>query len=163
VVTSFGDRAQSTAAAAVVLPDGGVAVVGLADGLSPGNEFDVVRYKANGNIDRRFGKRGVARAAFEGDGDATPVAIARQSNGRLVVAGTVAEHQFNLAGVARLRAGGKLDKTFGKKGRVKVALGADLDDAVGDVAIQRDGRIVVAGTASDRGFNRFALARLKGR
>src|ERR1044072_829981 len=53
---------------------------------------------------------------------------------------------------------GELDVSFGTGGTVLTPIGVDNDE-VGDVARQRDGKIVVAGHTWEAGSNAFAVAR----
>ena len=97
---------------------------------------------------------------FGGDGIAQSVAI--DSHGRIVVAGTVA----GLGGgggfaLARYRRSGSLDPSFGSGGKVVTDFGRY--DAADAVAIDSQGRIVVAGSVRlpdpPRDNFAFALAR----
>jgi uncharacterized delta-60 repeat protein len=84
-----------------------------------------------------------------------------QANGKIVLAGTAefsATGQDKRFAVARLTTDGYLDSTFGISGRVNADFVGTIDEAYG-VAIQPDnGKIVVAGSASENGHS-FALAR----
>jgi uncharacterized delta-60 repeat protein len=60
--------------------------------------------------------------------------------------------------VLRYTTAGALDTTFSSDGKVTAAIGADHDAANG-VAVQADGKIVVAGFAYFGGSQDLALAR----
>jgi uncharacterized delta-60 repeat protein len=112
---------------------------------------------AAGDLDRSFGHDGVVvtdvlHGAFD-----TAYGIAEQSNGKIVVAGTVETTAGQRFCVVRYRTNGKLDRKFGGDGRVTTSFGGSFQQAR-DVAIQ-DGKIVVAGTADASGRAAFALAR----
>src|SRR5204863_781724 len=62
--------------------------------------------------------------------------------------------------VARYRPGGTLDTTFGGDGKVTTKVLAG-DDAATALAIQSDGKIVVAGYTSDGARNVFAIVRYR--
>ena len=65
--------------------------------------------------------------------------------------------------VARLKKNGRLDTSFDHDGKQIIDFGMDQDYA-NDVALQRDGKIVVVGRAGDgEGSIHFALARLMGK
>lgn len=107
--------------------------------------FALVRYNANGSLDTSFDGDGIAVSAFTTNAKTTASSLARQNDGRLVVAGEIAD----VGGVARFNANGSLDISFGGgDGHVELA---DASKFV-DVDMQMD-RIVVAGnripTASD--------------
>ncbi|MDP9295263.1 MAG: hypothetical protein M3O88_01030 [Actinomycetota bacterium] len=112
---------------------------------------------AAGDLDRSFGHDGVAvtdvlHGAFD-----TAYGTAQQSNGKIVVAGTVETNAGQRFCVLRYRTNGKLDRSFGGDGRVTTSFGGSFQQAR-DVAIQ-EGKIVVAGTAYASGRPAFALAR----
>jgi uncharacterized delta-60 repeat protein len=85
-------------------------------------------------------------AASEGGG------VALQPNGKLVVTGN-AGGDFALA---RYNSSGSLDTTFSGDGRQRTDMGGD--EVAGDVALQPDGKIVVAGFGGPR-VRDFTLAR----
>ena len=93
-----------------------------------------------------FGSDGWATAAFGGAYDDSGTAVAHQSDGKLVVAGLTKGSSSSVGRilVARLDHGGTLDRTFGKQGFFQPG-GRWTSSAAFDVAVQDDGRIVVAG------------------
>jgi uncharacterized delta-60 repeat protein len=99
---------------------------------------------APGDFDPSFGQGGIATlSSLTYLGDA-----ARDTAGRIVVVGTAAPYgSSGDLGIVRLLGDGTLDPTFSGDGSVRTDLGA-TEAAVG-VAIQTDGRIVVAGTESN--------------
>jgi len=120
---------------AVALQSDGKIVV--AAGIPGGNDFTVpavLRFLANGALDKNFGTNGEALLpnAFGGFG-----ALAIQSDGKILVS-TNAQSSAN-GEVDRYTAAGKLDSTFGNKGRVTFKLAA----ATG-IALQPDGRILLS-------------------
>ena len=134
--TNFGNDS-----AVVLQPDGKVVTVAQNSSL--------VRYTTSGSLDSTFGSGGVATTAFGAD------AIALQSDGRIVIAGT-GGGSFALE---RFNANGSLDKTFGKGGEVTTPFikKGVYTGAVGrGVVIQGDGKIVVAGYTNNQ---EWALAR----
>lgn len=79
-------------------------------------------------------------------------AAALQSDGKLVVTGSTGDEDAPHAFVARLTSSGKLDASFAKGGRMTVRQPSDAGGTIGeDVAIQRDGKIVVAGDVRGQG------------
>jgi len=105
-----------------------------------------------GDLDKSFANTGKKTITFGGVDAAHAVVV--QPNGRIVVAGGggAAASEFC---VARLRANGTLDTTFGPAGKRRIAFGGDQEAAFG-AALQPDGKIVLAG---DSDF-RVAVARL---
>jgi uncharacterized delta-60 repeat protein len=125
------------ATAVVVAPNGKILLGGFSG--PEGGNIQVARLKANGALDTTFATAGIATIDFGGDDFGE--AMARQADGRIVVAG-----RSTAAGavVARLRATGALDPDFGSGGRVTLAGGGSARAVV----VQPDGKIVVAGNAS---------------
>ena len=140
------------AEALAVQPDGKIVMAGTAS-----DQFWVMRLNPNGSDDDSFGGGGVRRvrfgSSFEGGG-----AVASQPDGKVVAVGWAA----NDLAIARLQPGGLLDTTFGgldqdgnRTGKRTISLGAG-----NAVALQADGRIVVAGSVGVTGP--AFVARLEG-
>jgi uncharacterized delta-60 repeat protein len=90
-------------------------------------------------------------------------ALVIQANNRIVLAGWASPPKLDRNydfGLTRYRAGGKLDLTFSGDGKVRTHFGTNHQDYANDVALQADGRIVVAGsvTRTVNGYD-FGLAR----
>jgi uncharacterized delta-60 repeat protein len=114
-----------------------------------------VALAAAGDLDATFDGDGRVVTAFAGD--ATGIAVAVQADGKIVVAGRVAQ-KFALT---RYTTSGALDPTFGGDGRVVTRFSTGTAFATG-VAIQADGKIVAAGFRSSGTIEvefKFALAR----
>lgn len=124
--------------AVVVQGNGKIVVVGRID-----LDFGVIRYNPNGSRDQHFGTAGVVTTDFSGDTDAA-AAVALQRDGleeRIVVVGGT----FGDIKLARYLDDGSLDASFGTGGRVVTQAGRD--ETAHAVAVQPDGKIVVAGQA----------------
>jgi uncharacterized delta-60 repeat protein len=122
--------------AVLVLPNGRLVVAGFSG--PEGGDIQVARLKANGALDPAFGTGGKARVDF--GGTEFGFAVARQADGRIVVAG---KSLADGAVVARLRANGTLDPDFDGDGRLTLP-------GIGEaraVLVQPDSKIVVAGNA----------------
>jgi uncharacterized delta-60 repeat protein len=102
-----------------------------------------VRYNRDGSVDTGFGFGGRAVTDF-GTGLELACAAALQPDGRIVVTGPTQTLDFALA---RYTADGRLDSSFGRGGKVITDVAGD-DDIPSAVAVQPDGRIVVAGFAA---------------
>jgi uncharacterized delta-60 repeat protein len=110
---------------------------------------------APGDLDLHFGTEGVATAVFSGGAFATAVAV--QPDGAIVAVGATAGRSgTGEFAVARFLPDGSLDPSFGDAGLVKTAIRGGHGDEARSVAIQPNGRIVVAGTDS---WERFAVVR----
>src|SRR5262245_38168310 len=132
-----------TASALVLQPDGKILTAGVDGGVT----FVVLRFDANGSLDAGFGTNGLAAIPFLPGGGDQAMAIALQSDGKIVAAGDTAVNVLNGDfAVARLNADGSLDTSFGVNGKIVTDFSGSLDFATA-VAIQPDGRIVAAGVA----------------
>jgi uncharacterized delta-60 repeat protein len=138
------------ARAVLVQPDSKIVVTGH-PGLS--EVMTVTRLNPNGSPDTTFDGDGTAVIDFGPGGEPASSAVL-QPDGKIVVAGSA---QAGVA-VARLNANGSPDATFGAAGKATVDFGADA--AGNAVALQPNGRIVVAGQLT--GTGELAVARLLG-
>ena len=118
----------------------------------------LIRYQTDGTPDPTFGNGG--KVAVELSNDLWgKVDVAIQGDGKIVVASTVGSFttDYNF-GLVRFEANGNPDLTFGTGGKVITDFGAQ--DEATSVAIQSDGKIVVAGvTGSSVVVADFAVAR----
>jgi uncharacterized delta-60 repeat protein len=131
----------------------------------------VARVRADGSVDRRFGRRTfVSRYREVAISD-----IARDRHGRIVVVGARSCYSTPQTLIARLTPSGRRDRRFGRDGTVLLQIGARagtylVASEAAAVAIDKRGRIVVAGAAyddnseirEDLGRSYFAVARLEG-
>jgi uncharacterized delta-60 repeat protein len=166
VRTMFARYGASRAYDVAVQPDGKIIAVGmrfLGNDAQNDELFAVARYRPDGKLDRTFSHDGLASVDF-GFGDADASAVAVQRGGKILVAGSGARNANRTEedfAVARLRANGRLDRSFSGDGRVTVDFGHRLSDGVHGLTPRRDGRIVLAGSSGKRGaVPRIAVARL---
>ena len=141
VTTDFGGDDYGFSAS--VQNDGKIIVAG-----SSNTDFALARYNTDGSLDTSFDTDGKVTTNFGGNDYGADVQI--QTDGKIIVAG-VSNNDFALA---RYNTDGSLDTSFGTAGKVTTDLGTNIDYAY-EVAIQSDGRIVLAGTSG----NNFALTR----
>ncbi len=122
----------------------------------------IAAFNAAGALDATFGVAGKRTTDFANMNNDTGYGVARQADGKLVVAGTSIQNaldvpplgdQYKVFAVARYLITGTLDPSFGIGGRVTTTIGAA--DAAYGVAMQEDQKIVVAGTSDGR----FAVVR----
>ena len=123
------------------------------------SDFALARYNADGSLDAGFGVAGRVTNNFE-LGHSSPRGVVVQVDGKIVTAGsTYAGHRTGWDFVlVRYNPDGSLDADFGHDGIITTDFGLE-DDNTGGLAIQRDGKIVIAGGAEVEGIERFALAR----
>jgi uncharacterized delta-60 repeat protein len=135
VVASVGVESGS---AVVVQPDGKIIVAGGT------TDFTLVRFNSNGTLDGTFGTAGKVTTAIGLGGD-SGTSMALQADGKIIVAGGAANPVTYDFAVARYNANGTLDPAFNNGlGKVTTDFGG-LDDFGKTVAMQSDGKIVVAG------------------
>ncbi len=148
------------ATSAALQSDGKIIVAGASTHELTFLDFAMARYNPDGSLDASFANGGRAELSFFNNADVDFISgVALQPDGKIVVAGvtTTATRDFALA---RYDADGRLDLTFGVNGKVVT----DVDNAHNNafaVALQPDGRIVIAGQVQplDRSSSNFALAR----
>ncbi|HSC09206.1 MAG TPA: delta-60 repeat domain-containing protein, partial [Steroidobacteraceae bacterium] len=160
VMTDFANGGDG-AMAVTVQGDGAIVVAGHAQ-QGAGTVFAIVRYHSDGSLDDGFGTGGKVTVAFA-DFDAGVHAVAVEPDGKIVAAGYAWNGTDSDFALLRLDASGALDTAGFGNGTGKVT--TDLDghaDQLRALALQPDGRIVVAGsvdTASTGRRSDFALAR----
>ncbi len=140
-------------AAVAPQPDGKIIVAGST--IAGGNSnFAVTRLEASGSLDNSFAGDGKTVVDF-GAGD-VGLATVLQPDGKILVAGyTVSAGNYAFA-VARLQPNGLVDTTFGDGGKRVIDFSGE--DIAYDLALQADGKVVVAGHSNVD----FAVARLEG-
>jgi uncharacterized delta-60 repeat protein len=110
--------------------------------LSP--HAQIAMHAADGDRDVSFGAGGIVTTDFGGNFDGGN-AIAVQGDGKIVAAGASHAGLVGDFAVARYNPDGSLDTTFGTGGQVTLDLGGGSNDVARALAIQADGKIVVAG------------------
>ncbi len=148
---SFGDQGLITTAvghvgdqahALVVQPDGKI-VVGGSSSNSADLDFAVIRYNPDGTLDPSFNSDGMVTTAV-GRGDDEISALAVQDDGRILAAGYSVNGTARDFALVRYNVDGSLDPDFGREGMVVTPVG-NGDDEITSMAVDRQGRIVVAG------------------
>lgn len=119
----------------------------------------LLRYGPEGTLDTTFGVEGSFTYSSPDDYDDFGDLVALQPDGKILVVGGLREGSNSNVLVLRCDAAGKLDDGFGTNGVVSLGSTDDYDYAWG-LALQKDGRIVVAGTTSVAGVYRAAVYRL---
>jgi uncharacterized delta-60 repeat protein len=155
VTTSVG--ASSFAQALVIQPDGKIVAAGLGGPSKGPQAFALVRYNPDGSLDTSFGEGGMVTTGVGGSSFAQALVI--QADGKIVAAGGGGKSHYAFV-LARYTTNGSLDVSFGKGGTVSTRFAGSFDDEASAIGIQRNGKIVVAGShATGRNSSDFALAR----
>ncbi|MCY7376699.1 MAG: FG-GAP-like repeat-containing protein, partial [Pyrinomonadaceae bacterium] len=160
----------------VVQPDGKIIIVG--GKKTPTftlSNMVAVRYNADGSLDATFGTNGEAVVTFLVGGiasnSASAVAVALQSDGKILLGGSAASQGVSNPNFAlvRLNANGTLDTTFGSGGRVITDVTTDQNDLAASMVFDETrNKIYLAGisrTAPDATFQQkdlYAVVRYNG-
>jgi uncharacterized delta-60 repeat protein len=126
-----------------VQSDGKIILVGTTLSKSLNYVFGIVRYNNDGSLDSTFDSDGIVKTGFGGQSGATSVVI--QGDGKLVVTGWIFQDSIALT---RYKGDGSLDTGFGSDGKATTYIGSVWSTGQA-VAIQNDGKIVVAGDTYD--------------
>jgi uncharacterized delta-60 repeat protein len=162
--------------AMTVQPNGKIIFVGAAEfGYQ---SFIARRINADGSLDTHFGDGGTAQIEVDGADSDQAFAVMLQRDGKILIAGSKAQLRSSDYAVVRLNPDGTPDASFGNRGVVTTAFpprlpfsddprgGFDLTDYATAIAIQGDGKIILAGSNdvhptnldSDRSFD-FGIIR----
>ncbi len=150
------------ASSLAIQPNGKIVVAGQTYNPNTFNsDFALARYNSNGTLDNSFDGDGKL-TGFYLAGNTKFTAIALQTDGKIVVAGqaynpNTGNYDFALA---RYNSNGSLDNSFDGDGKLTTDFNG-YDDYATSLAIQTNGKIVVAGQAhnNNTGYSDFALAR----
>lgn len=155
LMTNFFDTDEEINAVAA-LPDGRFVVAGTvvgrnASGSGSSPNFAVARYLPDGRLDPSFGSNGLFQLDLSGNVDEAH-SVRRLRDGGLLVGGLLAPVPYSDFAIVKLRRDGSLDTSFGEPGvggragyvRLDVR-GPTLHDEGRYIAVQRDGKIIVAG------------------
>jgi uncharacterized delta-60 repeat protein len=129
-----------------IQPNGRIVAAGVAEvGLVP--RFAVSRYRQDGSRDPTFSGDGSVRIDVAAGPD-TGYGVAIQRDARIVVVGNSSDSGRESWGLVRLRPHGALDATFDGNGLAVIRFTPGYDFAT-EVVVQRSGRLLVVGRASD--------------
>jgi uncharacterized delta-60 repeat protein len=168
VVTDFlpgTDNGHDAAQAVLVQADGQIVAAGAGVGGVVSVDFAVARYLPDGSLDPTFGNDGLVTTDFVGYFDEIRD-LAVDTGGRIVAGGQSCEFPGNSDevcdfGLVRYTSNGALDRRFGRQGRIRTDLGADVSEGIRGVVVQTDGRIVAAGDTSGPGASDVGLTRYR--
>jgi uncharacterized delta-60 repeat protein len=164
-VTSLPSAAAS-AFAATLQADGKLLVAGRNCPLSGSSSFLLLRYHTNSNLitgtpgtlDTGFGAGGIVTTGIpSGSNSANAVVL---SGANILVAGHSKIGGRFVIALAQYTSSGALDTTFGSGGTVTTPIGS-LDADAAALAVQVDGKIVVAGLAGNAVTNVWDVALLR--
>jgi uncharacterized delta-60 repeat protein len=154
VVTSFGNG-EDGASAILIQPDGKILVAGNINTKTAVGQIALARYNSDGSLDATFDADGKRTTDVLTIAEERAEAMILQPDGKIVVAvSTVRENSLDeQIFVVRYNADGSYDLSFAGDAiatlpPVVVPGGVPQGLAASDLALQADGKIVVAGTVS---------------
>lgn len=122
------------------------------------NLFAVARYHPGGRLDETFGTEGIVLASY-GDQNNQINTIIIQSDGQILIAGSSLQGNKDVFAIARLDPDGSFDDTFGEGGVVRPVI--DQNDGINSMALQQDGKLIVAGESFNGQRFSIAVARIE--
>jgi uncharacterized delta-60 repeat protein len=137
LITDLGDR-EEYGYALVIQPDGKIVLAGYCH-----TGFALLRFNSDGSRDPGFGNSGAVITPISKD--ATVRALAIDGNGKIVAGGDAIFDTYGRFILARYNKNGSLDSNFATGGIITTIMGKN--DRANAVAIQSDGKIVLAGTS----------------
>lgn len=140
----------------IIQPDGKIVITVFFNGTTNLDLF-AVRYLSNGVLDNTFGSNGITVTDF-GEGTNNYVYCgALQTDGKILMGG-YSDGSNEDFGLIRLNADGSLDNTFDGDGKLTSQIGTG-DDKAKSIALQVDGKIILAGQSFNGTDFDYALIR----
>lgn len=155
VTTQIGS-ARSEALALALQADGKFVAAGYSSN-GANIDFALARYNNNGTLDTAFGNGGKVTTDI-GGADNASLALAIQPDGKFVAAGSSFNGTNDDFALVKYNSNGTLDDTFGTGGIVTTNFN-NSSETIDAIAVQTDGKIIVAGYTLNGSFFDFALAR----
>ena len=150
----FLSQQDSLGKAVALQADGKIVAVGL----TGAGDFLIERLNTDGSPDSGFGTGGIVITDINGDTDsAEDVAI--QPDGKIVAAGWTSKLTTVVGALARYNTDGSLDTSFDSDGIVNPLTPGAAFEVIEGVALQTDGKIVVAGSFDPGTGNAFEVKR----
>jgi uncharacterized delta-60 repeat protein len=146
------------AADIAVRADGSIVVAGSSRTLGQTTGFSIRLLTSAGSVETTFGTAGETKVLFSSAQDYLE-AVVVESDGGIIAVGQLANESQPDFAVVRLTSDGLLDAAFGDGGQMQVDFFGQRDVAQA-VAVQPDGRVVVAGSAQNGASVGLGLARL---
>jgi uncharacterized delta-60 repeat protein len=158
VTTDLNPNSLDEGCSLAVQGDGKIIVAGVSRFVGTSNDnVAIARYNSDGSLDASFGIAGIVTTDF-GNQDVL-LSITLQDDGKIVGAGycysNTGGHQILLA---RYNIDGSIDYSFNNSGFVKLDLAEQGgSDIAWNVIIQKDGKILVTGSANYSGLSAYLI------
>jgi uncharacterized delta-60 repeat protein len=129
----------------IVQPDQKIIVTGVFSTYQGVNRNGIIRLNTNGSVDNTFNPGTAVNGLIRG--------IVLQPDGKMVIVGTFTSYNGTAVGrIARINPNGTIDNTFNN--------GTGFSTEVSGIALQSDGKILVAGSSNFNGVNVTNLNRI---
>ena len=163
VLTNYSNTSNILGIDAIIQSTGKIVVIGRYSDDSGIFQIALARFDSSGILDTTFGTSGWTIVNF-GHPDVYAQAAEQQPDGKIVVTGPLNFRRGDGIPsdfyVARFTADGQVDSNFGSGGITVIDFGSE-EALSSDVAVQADGRIVIAGSINlGLGDQDFGLARV---
>ena len=143
----------------VVQPDDKILLAGFSSNNN-NTDFVIVRFTSSGYVDTSFGFSGRAILDFNNGSNDNLSEIALQPNGKILAVGYTFSSSAPDFALARFHSSGSRDYSFGSSGRQILDIFGSTDIAHA-IAVQSDGRILVAGDAYHSSLSRYYMTILR--
>lgn len=161
ITKNFGGNSSENAVAVAELSDGKILVAGYSD-VNGSNDVVLVRYTSVGDIDTSFGYgNGYILYDLSSSSDDLVSALRLQSDGKILIAGSTDAGSLNDFFVLRLNSDGSRDSSFGNLGLKTIDFDNQSEDLLNSLAIQSDGKLLIAGRTTANGSSDIAVVRLE--
>ncbi len=163
MITRVGNAREDAARAVAIQSDNKIVVAGGADDYPRyGRVMALVRYTPDGGLDPHFGFKGKVLRHFGNDekrNSSIAKAVTVQPDGKIIVGVNVYTRGSSwIEGrLVRLNTDGGFDGKFGNSGSVTINKHGYSLEAVSDVALQGDGKILFVGSAYNREKANYAI------
>ncbi|MBA3543144.1 MAG: hypothetical protein H0T83_01675 [Chthoniobacterales bacterium] len=160
-------------AAVAIQPDGKIVAVGSAQATTGNNGTDVLlaRYNSDGTLDSTFGTNGAVITKLRSNipagwyFSASAVDVTVLADGKILIGGYTITVAFGRMALLRYNPDGTLDQAFGDAGKVITEFPVGPNGVNGGayaaaLAVQADGKAVLAGSFTDNSFSEIAVARI---
>lgn len=165
VAFDYGGMGDDRATGVAIQADGKIVLVGTCQQNASGvSDIAMARLNSDGSLDSSFTGDGRKWIDLSGGGNDAGAAVAIQPDGSIVVVGFTQGENGDDFAIARVTPDGSLDYSFSGDGKKTIGfdMGGTGTDRATSVALQTDGSIVIAGSATAKnGGSDFAVARIK--
>jgi uncharacterized delta-60 repeat protein len=140
-----------------IQPDGKIIAAGISSDGAIYNDFSLARYNIDGSLDTSFSSDGKLITSIGNGGNWTN-SVKIQPDGKIIICGSSVIGNHQSFTMLRYNSNGTFDSIFGANGIVITPIDTNSDMAY-SLALQSDGKIIMAGTSNNGSDDDFALIR----